>query len=540
MEDGFLRDFSSVRVHTDTAAAQSAADIQAHAYTAGHHIVFGANQFAPQSPHGRNLIAHELTHVLQQGGSGLIMRRSSFGAGGCASATEEDETDAGPKGAGRLAHNQIQTFLLPILNEVRIPRATKQNISKTGCQDPGTEEGRADLLKRSGVLNTIGEIKPVRHDPSVAVGEAEHYVRRSEQSMDRLFGSATCGPSGDDDRDFAKTLSISKLRPSFGLLDGILPADTVIGAFDGDSSRTLKAKLMAPGAVGYWCTGGKSDTYTCGVSEAETRAFIDKVALGPAQQLLDTFIREQVQDRLEKALSKNSLGDLIKIAEKHLGTQIRQMLRPYLGPLADQILNQASAEAIADLIDKAIGPEARAIATTLIRRIIDAMVNELRVQLRNALTDIIKEALLALCVGVPAVTIVELLDKLRELLKSKARMLIPVVVTVVASQLVATLLNDVAAMLQSLVSALGKALSAIGSVLAVIGEIVLRALAVVAILLLIVGALILGVLALIALFDPVPGDEVALGAAALVLVGLIPVLGRFVATGSTEGKGKGA
>ena len=66
MEQRFGHDFSRVRVHSDAAAEQSARDVNANAYTVGHNIVFGAGRFAPGTHEGRRLIAHELTHVVQQ------------------------------------------------------------------------------------------------------------------------------------------------------------------------------------------------------------------------------------------------------------------------------------------------------------------------------------------------------------------------------------------------------------------------------------------------------------------------------------------
>jgi len=69
MGQRFGHDFSRVRVHTDAAAERSARDVNANAYTVGHNIVFGARQFAPGTHEGRRLIAHELTHVVQQSGS---------------------------------------------------------------------------------------------------------------------------------------------------------------------------------------------------------------------------------------------------------------------------------------------------------------------------------------------------------------------------------------------------------------------------------------------------------------------------------------
>jgi|GEM_PF-3481886 len=69
MEQRFSHDFSTVRVHTGAAAERSARDVDAHAYTVGHDIVFGAGRFAPGTHEGRRLVAHELTHVVQQSGS---------------------------------------------------------------------------------------------------------------------------------------------------------------------------------------------------------------------------------------------------------------------------------------------------------------------------------------------------------------------------------------------------------------------------------------------------------------------------------------
>ncbi len=70
MEQRFGYDFSSVRVHTGAAAETSARDVNAQAYTVGNNIVFGAGRFAPTTHEGQRLIAHELTHVVQQSGTG--------------------------------------------------------------------------------------------------------------------------------------------------------------------------------------------------------------------------------------------------------------------------------------------------------------------------------------------------------------------------------------------------------------------------------------------------------------------------------------
>jgi outer membrane protein OmpA-like peptidoglycan-associated protein len=81
MEQRFGHDFSQVRVHQGGIAAQSASDVDARAYTVGHDIVFGAGGFAPGTPDGRRLLAHELTHVVQQSGgaSGPLIQRQPLG-----------------------------------------------------------------------------------------------------------------------------------------------------------------------------------------------------------------------------------------------------------------------------------------------------------------------------------------------------------------------------------------------------------------------------------------------------------------------------
>jgi hypothetical protein len=66
MEARLGHDFSRVRVHTDGEAARSARAVHARAYTVGDHVVFGAGRFAPSTSAGDWLLAHELTHTVQQ------------------------------------------------------------------------------------------------------------------------------------------------------------------------------------------------------------------------------------------------------------------------------------------------------------------------------------------------------------------------------------------------------------------------------------------------------------------------------------------
>ena len=66
METHFGHDFSRVRVHTDAKAAESARAVNALAYTVGTDVVFDTGQYTPATSTGKRLLAHELTHVVQQ------------------------------------------------------------------------------------------------------------------------------------------------------------------------------------------------------------------------------------------------------------------------------------------------------------------------------------------------------------------------------------------------------------------------------------------------------------------------------------------
>src|SRR5689334_5899649 len=70
MEARFGQDLSRVRVHSDPAAGASARQVGARAYTVGEQVVFAPGRYAPYTPDGRLLLAHELAHVLQQRSGG--------------------------------------------------------------------------------------------------------------------------------------------------------------------------------------------------------------------------------------------------------------------------------------------------------------------------------------------------------------------------------------------------------------------------------------------------------------------------------------
>jgi hypothetical protein len=119
MESRFGQDFGQVRIHNDSRGAEAAAALDARAFTLGRHIVFGNGEFTPQALNGKTLLAHELSHVLQQNGGGR-------GAGGTHSQTttaahpklqRQGFTELAARGAAGLAAGVSQLVSNPQLKQ---------------------------------------------------------------------------------------------------------------------------------------------------------------------------------------------------------------------------------------------------------------------------------------------------------------------------------------------------------------------------------------------------------------------------------------
>ncbi len=117
MEQGFGYDFSRVRVHTGTAAEQSARDVNAQAYTVGRNVVFGAGRFVPGSHEGMRLLAHELTHVAQQSGvDGMSFGQSKDSIQGAIAQQTIQRTPLCPdkRDSGEVTKSQSPTGVLAV------------------------------------------------------------------------------------------------------------------------------------------------------------------------------------------------------------------------------------------------------------------------------------------------------------------------------------------------------------------------------------------------------------------------------------------
>jgi hypothetical protein len=75
MESRFGTDFSDVKIHTGSQAVQMSRELNAQAFTVGNDVYFNEGKYSPNSDSGRHLLAHELTHTVQQGGIGRKIQR---------------------------------------------------------------------------------------------------------------------------------------------------------------------------------------------------------------------------------------------------------------------------------------------------------------------------------------------------------------------------------------------------------------------------------------------------------------------------------
>jgi hypothetical protein len=151
MESRLGADFGDVRVHTDSQASQSAEAVNAHAYTVGSEVVFRSDRWNPDSSDGRQTLAHELTHVVQQR-SGPV-DGTSTGDG----VRVSDPSDAFETAASSTAAAAMRA---PVAAPVAPPMAPGASVSRQEDED---EEGVQTLaVSREGGEEEEGDVQAER------------------------------------------------------------------------------------------------------------------------------------------------------------------------------------------------------------------------------------------------------------------------------------------------------------------------------------------------------------------------------------------
>jgi hypothetical protein len=161
MESRFGYDFSGVRIHTGVHAEAMNRDVRSHAFTSGTDIYFNAGQYRPESDSGRHLLAHELTHVVQQtgprGGSGVVQEQAQPGVVSRATDPPERKWYYGHRVSGTQVHGELEKILRgadpqkDLVTEAAIPGANRYGSALN-------QIGVADLYK-SSPSHTVTGIK---------------------------------------------------------------------------------------------------------------------------------------------------------------------------------------------------------------------------------------------------------------------------------------------------------------------------------------------------------------------------------------------
>jgi hypothetical protein len=148
MEPRFRYDFSQVRVLTDGAAGRAAQAIQARAYTHGHNIVFGAGEYSPSTAAGKKLLAHELTHVVQQSESPWSVAANQIGPANDPAEAEADRV------AERVTSSQATIAPGQIVQRKAGIISKQAQASPVNCP-PGQHGAPADPAQLLDMLQTL-------------------------------------------------------------------------------------------------------------------------------------------------------------------------------------------------------------------------------------------------------------------------------------------------------------------------------------------------------------------------------------------------
>jgi Domain of unknown function (DUF4157) len=167
MEAAFHADFSSVRVHTDERAARSALSVNAMAYASGRDIVFSPGRFSPHSGEGQRLLAHELAHVVQDGGRTAALPQQIASRESRAESRADSLASAAMRGSA--ATHERGKGSLPVLHRQAADRyaAARERIIGLGeARDAASRQQALDLIL-STYYERPANLEGIVYDPNM-------------------------------------------------------------------------------------------------------------------------------------------------------------------------------------------------------------------------------------------------------------------------------------------------------------------------------------------------------------------------------------
>ncbi len=226
MESCFGTDFSQVRIHTDSASVQMNRELSAQAFTHGGDIYFGAGKFDPSSDSGKHLLAHELTHVVQQTGAAqrkLVQRDLAADLRDFANYGEQDQQ----------AQMQQQPPPAMQVNNIQDAREARSKLSEIEGFRPNMQSGgRTGTISGAQISANEGAIAALS-DYLVTVGEQGRTLSTFQQQLQQVR------------RDYGRVSGQMIHLEAMGVVDrgqtAAFRAEQIVGAATGARSAEASA-----------------------------------------------------------------------------------------------------------------------------------------------------------------------------------------------------------------------------------------------------------------------------------------------------------
>ncbi|MEH1867450.1 MAG: DUF4157 domain-containing protein [Nostoc sp.] len=149
MESRFGQDFGDVQVHTDSSAAEAAKQIEAQAFTTERNIYFGRGYYQPQSHEGQKLIAHELTHTVQQRNNVTSLQNKAISS----------SNDAAEREAEAMSESLTSQMIAPVATLTNAVLQRQEDSAKDSAKDSTKDVDQIAIP--AGVIPATGLIKKI-------------------------------------------------------------------------------------------------------------------------------------------------------------------------------------------------------------------------------------------------------------------------------------------------------------------------------------------------------------------------------------------
>ena len=456
----FGHDFGAVRVHAEQSAQASAAQIGARAYTVGNDIVLGPGSVRQAVAPGSRLLAHELTHVVQQSGQPPTHGRLTIGPRGTAA---ESEAEAGAsRVAGGAPLRVVQRPGRDVRRALNCPDLVQPDQPRAiaGIGQPAHDAIEAHARRQLGRRFWRQKI------PYASFGayrtEDRNPRNRTDAEADEQVTPQTIGGragSGTPDLGFRRgaTVELAEVKPAIltygttgGLVEGELqllnyvtkamseenagwrgrrriktvgPMDPERLTFPGQLTTSrgdrIRAGWCLPGLIGYRpLAPEETETIICGVSDrGSVDTFLDH-AMAPAERMLDEYI-DHASRAAAGRIRRFTLREGIQVLSSYSVEGLKKLVVA-IGPVGTKTVMEHVPEVeltdwAADFIaDRLGGEQVQVMLRSLAATVMHKLFADVRAWLKNRLRAYLRGALDAACAAAPvgaAVSIAALLRR---------------------------------------------------------------------------------------------------------------------------------